>query len=123
MLTDRSPLAKGRGDGMASLTVIRRLYRNQAGGQEANLTPLILSKDEMVIGRDPPEKGIDLQLPDFSTSRRHAVITHEKDSYWIEDLHTRNGTFVNLSPVAKRWLLHEGDEIQIGPFVLLFQAE
>jgi pSer/pThr/pTyr-binding forkhead associated (FHA) protein len=108
---------------MASLRVIRKLSRIREGGQEADRTPLVLCKDEILIGRDPPEKGIDLQLPDFSISRRHAVITREKDSYWIEDLHTRNGTLVNLSPVTKRCLLKEGDEIQIRPFVLLFQAE
>jgi pSer/pThr/pTyr-binding forkhead associated (FHA) protein len=108
---------------MASLNVIRKLYRNQVGAQEPTLTPLILSKERSLIGRHPPERSIDLQLPDFGINKRHAVVIRSKGSYWIKDLKSRNGTLVNLRPIAKRTLLKDGDEIQIGPYVILFQAD
>jgi predicted component of type VI protein secretion system len=109
------------GFSMASLRVIRKLYRT--GPDDPTIKPLILSKERSLIGRHPPERSIDLQLPDGAINKRHAVIIRSNGSYWIEDLKSRNGTLVNSSSIRKRTLLKDGDEIQMGPFVLLFQTD
>jgi pSer/pThr/pTyr-binding forkhead associated (FHA) protein len=47
----------------------------------------------------------------------HAKLTRSEDGYVIEDLSSRNGTYVNDSPV-ERQLLKDGDEIRIGRVLL-----
>jgi adenylate cyclase len=64
----------------------------------------------------------DLVLPDERVSRRHAII-HGQDpaEYWLVDLGSRNGTFVNERRVFQPVRLRESDRIQVGPFMLVFR--
>ena len=71
------------------------------------------------IGRTP---DADLFLEDVSVSREHAVIIDTLDGFYIDDLDSRNGTFVNRRRIAAH-LLVDGDEIQIGVFTLVFVDE
>jgi hypothetical protein len=76
-----------------------------------------LDKDEFFIGREAPA---DLVAPLPRLSRQHArIVCSASDAvnrgYFITDLHSRNGTFVNgepLGPEARR--LKDGDEIVLG---------
>ncbi|MBC8506553.1 MAG: FHA domain-containing protein [Anaerolineales bacterium] len=72
---------------------------------------------EISIGR--ADDG-DIVLSDADVSRQHARIRQLGDNYWIEDLGSTNGTFVNQQAITRVELL-EGDQIQIGKNVLLFQ--
>jgi serine phosphatase RsbU (regulator of sigma subunit)/pSer/pThr/pTyr-binding forkhead associated (FHA) protein len=63
-----------------------------------------------VLGRHP---GCDIVLESGSVSRQHARITNFEGNYYIEDLHSRNGTFVNGRLLTGRQLLKENDEIGI----------
>jgi EmrB/QacA subfamily drug resistance transporter len=63
------------------------------------------------IGRDV---GNELQLLDPQVSRRHAKITMQDGSAWIDDLRSRNGTYVNGERVVDHQRLVGGDRIQIG---------
>ncbi len=69
---------------------------------------------ETLIGRAP---SADLQLPDDSISREHAVILCEDDVYSIEDLQSTNGIRVNEKRVRST-PLQSGDEIRIGTTLL-----
>lgn len=51
-----------------------------------------LRDDPIVIGRHP---GCDIRVPDETVSRRHARIVVDDDGYAIEDLGSRNGTYLN----------------------------
>lgn len=65
----------------------------------------------------------DIVLEDASVSRLHARITKEKDTFFIEDLNSTNGTFKNglqLQPYERREL-EEGDEIKLGRVTLIFR--
>jgi pSer/pThr/pTyr-binding forkhead associated (FHA) protein len=106
---------------VASLTIIRAPAPNQVGAVQP-VNSILLCKDVILIGRDPPEVGIDLQLVEPSITRKHARITRSEEAYWIEDLNTRNGTKLNLVSVSQRTLLKDGDEIQIGSYSLLFRT-
>jgi phosphoserine phosphatase RsbU/P len=63
-----------------------------------------------VLGRHP---GCDIVLESGSVSRQHARITNIEGNFYIEDLHSRNGTFVNGRLLTGQQLLKENDEIGI----------
>jgi two-component system, cell cycle response regulator len=73
----------------------------------------VLGKSTFRIGRHPKN---DLRADDTGISRFHACIEWEADGHVIEDLDSRNGTFVGGSAVTRRRLI-DGDWIQLGPRV------
>jgi ABC-type multidrug transport system ATPase subunit len=71
----------------------------------------------IIIGR-LPENDIHLDAPDIS--RSHAEIRQDGEQYFIRDLNSRNGTYINGKRVTTAEIF-EGDLIQIGSFLLTFQ--
>jgi two-component system, cell cycle response regulator len=74
---------------------------------------LVLGRNPFRIGRHPKN---DLRTDDCGISRFHACIEWENDAHTIEDLDTRNGTYVGSAAVT-RVKLADGDSIQLGPRV------
>lgn len=72
-----------------------------------------LVSDPITIGRHPSNT---ITVHDGGISRQHARITHGRDAHVIEDLGSRNGTYVQGRRIA-RAELHDGDWIQLGPRV------
>lgn len=66
--------------------------------------------EKTFVGRDP---GLGVSVPLDGISRRHARITFDGKNYWIEDLKSMNGTFLNGEPVQKDRLRHL-DVITLG---------
>lgn len=60
-------------------------------------------------------------LRDAKVSRQHAQIQQQGNEFVVIDLNSSNGTFVNGQRVEE-CVLTDGDEIQIGDFVMQFQA-
>lgn len=95
-------------------------------GREFSVTAI-----ETNIGRWDADSGIfpDVDLdeddPEAKISRRHARIINHNGQFFIEDLGSTNGTFVNrgrrLLP-GKRHMLQSGDEIIVGKTFLKFQV-
>ncbi len=75
-----------------------------------------LTRAELVIGRSAPA-GLILLHPEIS--RRHARLYYQQGNYILEDLGSRNGTFVNGQPLRGPQVLADGDEIQLGSQVRL----
>ena len=63
------------------------------------------------LGREP---GNMLRIDEDSVSARHALLRHEGGRWWLEDLGSTNGTFVNNMRIAARAPLQSGDIIQLG---------
>jgi diguanylate cyclase (GGDEF)-like protein len=70
-----------------------------------------LETAELVIGRGA---AAGFRLSDEGVSRRHALLIHTRGHYFIQDLESSNGTFLEGRRV-KRAPLMEGDLIQLGP--------
>lgn len=66
--------------------------------------------DALTIGRG---RGNSIVLDDMLVSRQHVRITADDEGLVLEDLGSRNGTFVNGRRV-ERTHLHEGDHIGVG---------
>jgi len=84
-------------------------------GKEAGRSWLV-KKERVIIGRG--EDG-DIVLTERQVSRRHAQIRRLNSQYVLEDLGSRNGTYVNGREVIGPYVLQDGDEIQIALCVRL----
>ena len=62
----------------------------------------------------------DLILEDSRVSREHAQLRYRARRFWVSDLHSTNGTFVNGDPVQERDLRH-GDIVSLGGLELRFE--
>jgi pSer/pThr/pTyr-binding forkhead associated (FHA) protein len=100
------------------------IERGRSSGKQ-----FMLSEVEAQIGRWDADGGIfpDIDLdtddPEAKVSRRHARITLSNGQYFLEDLGSTNGTFINrgkrLAP-GQRQALCDGDEIIVGKTFLRF---
>jgi two-component system cell cycle response regulator len=77
-----------------------------------------LKGNTFLIGRD---KSVEIQIEDANISRQHARISRDGDSFILEDMGSRNGTFLNDEPLAnaKKTLAKE-DMIKLGSTILKF---
>jgi hypothetical protein len=103
----RASLTSGAKQGLASLVF--------TSGALAGRTTSIPTSG-LVIGRG---SACNLRLDDPVVSRQHARIRHATGAWFIQDLNSSGGTFVNGQRVqATR--LNSGDQIQIGSSVFMF---
>jgi pSer/pThr/pTyr-binding forkhead associated (FHA) protein len=86
------------------------------------LKEYLIDQNETIIGRD---SSCDIPIDNIAVSREHARITREHShinegpgDYFVEDMGSINGTFVNGRKVDKK-LLNTGDEITIGKHFLM----
>lgn len=70
-----------------------------------------LIEDEMVIGR---ENDCDLVIDDRQVSRRHARVFQTPQGVFLEDLNSKNGSYVNHKRIEGKVQISEGDVIQIA---------
>lgn len=86
--------------------------------QEKVLKEIPLSKDrELTIGRDPSN---DLQLDNPAVSRFHAKIYKAQWPYYVEDLKSTNGTYLNGARINWKDALKNNDKITIGKYTLIY---
>ncbi len=100
-----------------------RLTLESGAGESVRTLPLgqlnLSQQTDIVIGRDP---GCTLPISHPTVSFRHAMIYKHNNAVLLRDLNSTNGTFVNGTRI-KETPLHNGDEIQIGPFKLVFDEQ
>ena len=72
--------------------------------------------ERTTIGRSP---DCEIFLDDVTVSRKHAVLVRRDGSFFIEDLGSLNGTFLNRRRIESGQLA-DGDEVQIGKYRLTF---
>ncbi|MGQ9599045.1 MAG: FHA domain-containing protein [Anaerolineae bacterium] len=85
----------------------------RSGAQAGKEFPL--DRPVVCIGRG---SGSDILLQDSQASRQHAEISRQGDQFFIRDLGSMNGTFVNGERITGPRLLKPGDEIRIGETIL-----
>ncbi|HEV3002951.1 MAG TPA: FHA domain-containing protein, partial [Pirellulales bacterium] len=96
--------------------------------QAAGAMPLVFGKpaDVIPLGDRPITFGRaadrDIQFADAIISNHHAVLTRERDDYYLSDTQSLIGTYVNGRSVI-RARLEPGDRIQFGPYLFVVEAE
>ncbi len=76
----------------------------------------VLEADRMAVGRRP---DADIFLDDVTVSRDHALLVHRAGEWFLDDLGSLNGTYVNRQRIDSQ-RLDDGDELQIGKYKLTF---
>jgi serine phosphatase RsbU (regulator of sigma subunit)/pSer/pThr/pTyr-binding forkhead associated (FHA) protein len=79
-----------------------------------------LERDGTLIGRQPDAA---VYLESLAVSRQHARVSCEGGAWFVEDLGSSNGTFLNGARVNGRVPLTERDLLQIGPYVLSLRPD
>lgn len=81
-----------------------------------------LDADVTMMGRSDE---VDLTVSDVSISRRHAMVVKRVEGFFVSDLGSTNGTFVNKELVNSARRLSEGDKLTLGSvtFKFTFQDE
>lgn len=76
---------------------------------------------EILIGKSKEKAKVLIQEP--AVSRVHALLTKKESGYYLQDMNSKNGTFVNGDriPVHKEVLLKECDEIHFANICFHFQ--
>ena len=70
-----------------------------------------IEKERVTIGRG---EDCDIVLVERQVSRHHAQIRRADNQYVLEDMGSKNGTYVNGREVTGPYFLQDGDEIQIA---------
>lgn len=61
-----------------------------------------------------------LPISDTTVSRRHCELTPDEGVWYIRDLNSQNGTYVNGQRIAERTRLRAGDQIRVGSSLFVF---
>jgi len=86
---------------------------------DAVIKEVPLEGEQLTIGR---KAGNDLVIDNPAVSGHHAKVARVQAVYFLEDLGSTNGTFVNEKKIDKKQLRH-GDRVTIGKHLLLFEDE
>ena len=84
---------------------------------DGTMHPLL--EDVTTIGRTPANA---IALADGSVSSNHARVIRTADGFVLEDVGSRNGTYVNSEKVAGRRALADGDIVRFGKMLLTFNV-
>jgi DNA-binding winged helix-turn-helix (wHTH) protein len=129
----RSAIGDDAHEGRFVRTVHRVGYAFSAAAQEIRERPAPLAKaataawllrgqtripleaGESILGRDP---GASVHLDDPSVSRRHARILVAGDDVTVEDLGSKNGTFLDEARVDRPVAMADGARLRVGSIEL-----
>lgn len=75
---------------------------------------------EITLGRNA---NCDISVVDEAMSAHHARISYHHTQWWLEDLNSTNGTFINKDQVAVPTVIISGDEIKCGNTLLSIRID
>ncbi|HEX9460882.1 MAG TPA: FHA domain-containing protein [Thermoanaerobaculia bacterium] len=82
---------------------------------DGTMHPLL--EETSTVGRTPANT---IALRDVSVSAKHAQVVRTAEGFMIEDVGSRNGTFVNSEKLTEKRLLADGDLVRLGKIILTF---
>ena len=84
-------------------------------GTDEDNTETTYTISEVTIGR---EEGNTISLQDDTVSTIHSRFIYKNRHWWIEDLSSTNGTFLNDERIVSPTILMSGDEVRIGKQIM-----
>ncbi len=86
------------------ITIFVRIY-------QGNETQRFFAQTEILIGRDT---NCDISMSDETMSAHHARIVYHHGQWWLEDLNSTNGTFLNKEKLTTHAVIITDDEFKCG---------
>lgn len=108
MTTSRNGFGSSDGNSAAS-TRTKTVLKGVDGGVAGK--SYLLDMPEVVVGRSTRAT---LRLTHRGVSRRHARLVASNGAYYVEDLGSVRGTFVNERQIKERTFLNDGDNLKVG---------
>jgi hypothetical protein len=111
--------------GSPAAAVSGRLRVVEPGGAPLRPGQVLPLANEVVLGARPDRLGSeDIVLPDNYVSARHTRLLWDGVSWWVEDLDSTNGTYVDGRRIeaGERVALAEGGQLQVGGVVFELSA-
>lgn len=96
------------------------LYEPLTGASEGEGLKRSFENPEIVMGRD---LACDYPIGDETVSSRHAILRFHHNQWWVEDLQSTNGTFLNDERVTTPTVIISGDELRCGAARLSVQID
>jgi pSer/pThr/pTyr-binding forkhead associated (FHA) protein len=81
-------------------------YDDKLGERE-----IMMTKDEFVFGRG---EDCDVPINERQISRHHIRVYRDGEAFFVEDLESKNGTWVNGQQVKGKRRIYDGDEIHLA---------
>jgi len=115
-----------------AIFVIWREFRAQTRSKVTEKTPALilnvksdmvetlynLQQPQIIIGRD---SECDLAVNNETVSSHHSRLNYNQDKWWVEDLQSTNGTFVNDERISTPVVILTGDEVRCGQVTILVE--
>jgi hypothetical protein len=79
----------------------------------------IIQQNDVLLGRDPNCK---IHIPDETISAQHARLYLIDQNWWIHDLNSTNGTFLNDERIEQPCILTDNDMLQVGSIKLIIHT-
>lgn len=115
--------------GWALYTLWKGIQRSPYSHEKSRIPELVLgvedeseeriefsrSQETILIGRD---SLCDLAIDNSTISSQHAIIEYDMGQWWLKDLRSTNGTFLNGERVEEPIVITDGDQIHCGKIVI-----
>lgn len=117
--------------GWGLVTIWRDLRTQGQFLSKPNIPPLLVSKPgeeppqsftipEVIIGRSGRS---DYAITNETVSARHARLSYHHNQWWVEDLNSTNGTYLNDERLSVPTVVISGDELRCGKVSLSIRIE
>src|SRR5580693_2259814 len=88
---------------------------------DGQMKTVALTGERLAIGRS---SAAELSFPeDAGLSRQHFAFETQGDEWIVQDLGSKNGTYVNNIPLKAKLILKPGDRITAGHLVIVFSPD
>jgi pSer/pThr/pTyr-binding forkhead associated (FHA) protein len=77
----------------------------------AETSPHRFNSSEVILGRDPASH---ISVNDETVSARHTRLSYRQGQWWVQDLRSTNGTYLNKQLVEDPMVVASGDQLRCG---------